>query len=137
LLLVFGAFVNAAGMVDPVMMWEEGWRVGAFVLGGAVVLPLAVFWLGGKHARRLAFALVPLGVSMWAAHLAYHALGAVIWLQLLLLDAGLLLTLYTAWRMSQGVRLKVFAPWASVACLLFAAGAWIFFQPMQMRGMMP
>jgi len=142
LLLVFGAFVNAAGMVDPVMMWEHGWRVGAFVLAGAVVLPLATVWLcaaiGGsvERARRLAFALVPLGVGMWAAHLLFHALGAILWLQILLLDAGLLLTLYTAWRLSQGARLKVFVPWASVACLLFAAGVWIFFQPMQMRGMM-
>jgi cytochrome c oxidase assembly factor CtaG len=137
LLLVFGAFVNAAGMVDPVMMWEHRWHVGTFVLAGAVALPLAVFWLGGKHARRLAFALVPLGVSMWAAHLAFHVLGAVLWLQILLLDAGLLLTLYTTWRMSQGALLKVFAPWASLACLLFTAGVWIFLQPMQMRGMMP
>jgi len=157
LLLVFGAFVNAAGMVGPVMIWEHGWHarlgvhampfiVGAFVLTGAVLLPLATFWLcalvngGANFARRLAFSLVPLGVSMWAAHLLFHAasvwtMASVSWLQVVILEAGLLFTLYIAWRVAQS-EIKLFAPWAGVACLLFAAGIWIFFQPMQMRGMM-
>jgi polyferredoxin len=158
LLLVFGAFVNAAGMVEPVMMWEHGWHarlgahampliVGAFVCVGSVLLPLAVFWLcrlaNGSldQARRLAFSLVPLGVGMWAAHLLFHA--ASVWttvsvtsMQIVLLEAGLLLTLYTSWRIAEGAVLRRFAPWAAVACLLFAAGIWILFQPMQMRGMM-
>ena len=158
LLIVFGAFVNAAGMVAPVMMWEHGWHarfgahampfiVGAFVLTGAILLPLLSFWLCAKingtkeMARRLSFSLVPLGVGMWAAHLAFHAasvwtIDSVTWLQILLLEAGLLFTLYLAWRIAAGDVLKLFLPWASVACLLFAAGIWIFFQPMQMRGMM-
>ncbi len=158
LLLVFGAFVNAAGMLAPVMMWEHRWHarlgvhampfvVGIFVLLGAVILPLLSFGLcavvnGSKQiARRLSFSLVPLGVGMWAAHLAFHAasvwtMASVTWLQILLLEAGLLLTLYVAWRMAAADVLKLFVPWAGVACLLFAAGIWIFFQPMQMRGMM-
>lgn len=158
LLLVFGAFVNAAGMLAPVMMWEHRWHarlgvhampfvVGIFVLLGAVILPLLSFGLcavvnGSKQiARRLSFSLVPLGVGMWAAHLAFHAasvwtMASVTWLQILLLEAGLLLTLYVAWRMATADVLKLFVPWAGVACLLFAAGIWIFFQPMQMRGMM-
>ncbi len=157
LLLVCGAFVNAAGMVAPVMMWEHGWHrrlgihampfiVGALVVAGGVLLPLAVFWLcaalngSASSARRLAFSLLPLGVSMWAAHLLFHAASvlttaSVVWLQILLLEAGLLFTLYLAWRIGRS-DVKLFAPWAGVACLLFVAGIWIFFQPMQMRGMM-
>ena len=158
LLLVFGAFVNAAGMVEPVMMWEHRWhaRLGvhampfvvlAFVLMGAVILPFVIFRLCAlvngttELASRLAFSLVPLGVGKWAAHLAFHAASVlttapVAWLQILFLEAGLLLTLYTAWRIAEGSLLKLFLPWATTACLLFTAGIWIFFQPMQMRGMM-
>jgi polyferredoxin len=156
LLLVFGAFVNAAGMVAPVMALEHRWHarlgihampfiVGAFVLGGAALLPLAAFRICAALnrsvtvARRLAFSLVPLGAAMWAAHLLFHAASvwttaSVAWLQILLLEAGLLFTCYFAWRIAQS-DLKLFAPWAGVACLLFAAGVWVFFQPMQMRGM--
>jgi cytochrome c oxidase assembly factor CtaG/ferredoxin len=156
LLLVFGAFANAAGMVAPVMMWEHRWHarlgvhampfiVGVFILTAAALLPLAIFWLcesvngGAPRANHLAFSLVPLGVGMWAAHLLFHAASvwttvSVVWLQIMILEAGLLLTLYLAWRIAEGVFLKLFLPWASVACLLFAAGVWIFFQPMQMRG---
>jgi cytochrome c oxidase assembly factor CtaG/polyferredoxin len=143
LLLVFGAFVNAAGMVHPMMMWEPA----TFVFIGAVLLPFAVFKICGavngdkERARRLAFSLVPLGVGMWAAHLLFHeasfwTTASITWLQIVLLDAGLLLALYIAWRIAEGVFLRQFLPWASVACLLFAAGIWILFQPMQMRGMM-
>ena len=50
LLVTFGAFVNAGGMSDPVMMWEHRWHarlgvhampwiVAAFVFAGAIVLP--------------------------------------------------------------------------------------------------
>ena len=144
-------------MVAPVMTFEHRWHarlglhampfiVGAFVFAGAVLVPLAAFRLcsalngSASAARHLAFSLVPLGVSMWAAHLLFHAASvwttaSVAWLQILLLEAGLLFTLYLAWRIAQA-RLKLFVPWASVACLLFAAGIWVFFQPMQMRGMM-
>jgi hypothetical protein len=157
LLLVFGAFVNAAGMVSPVMMWEHGWHarlgvhampfiVGGFVVTGAILLPIATFRLCSvvnrniELARRLAFSLVPLGVSMWAAHLLFHAasvwtLAPVAWLQVVMLEAGLLFTLYTAWRIAKSSAM-LFVPWASVACALFAVGIWIFFQPMRMRGMM-
>jgi len=56
--------------------------------------------------RRFALAMVPTGAGMWAAHLLYH-LGAAWWngvpgwmtpAQLLLLDAGLLLSLYVIYR---------------------------------------
>ena len=163
LLFVFGAFVNAAGMVAPVMRWEHGWHarlgpqampfiIAGFVLGGAVLLPavlaaIVASWQPLNIVRRFAFVLVPLGFAMWAAHLLYHAAQRPllpIWLtgaQILLLDAGLLLTLYVAWRVAlsgaERVRtaLALLTPWAVIACLLYGAGIWILFQPMDMRGM--
>ncbi len=158
LLLVFGAFANAAGMVTPVMMWEHRWHarlgihampfvVGAFLFISAMALPFFCFQLcrfvngSIQKASRLASSLVPIGVAMWAAHLTFHAASAwtsvsVTWLQILFLDAGLLWSLYLAWRIAGQTFLKQFLPWATMACLLFVSGIWIFFQPMQMRGMM-
>jgi hypothetical protein len=96
LLIVFGAFVNAAGMIGPVMVWEHGWHarlgprtmpiiVGAFVIAGALVVPLVGVFICGllnrlvreraaasDIVRRFVFALVPLGFAMWVAHLLYH-----------------------------------------------------------------
>jgi cytochrome c oxidase assembly factor CtaG/ferredoxin len=193
LLVVFGAFVNAAGMIEPVMAWEHSWHqklgthtlpliIAAFLVCGMVLLPAFLFLLAqsvnrsfvsadicSKVNRRFALALVPIGVSMWAAHLLYHfatgwmmagpvikraLIGAAFtmkmpaipsWLtqaQLLLLDVGLLMTLYVCWRIAKqyGERIRIIigmlAPWAVTSCLLYAAGVWILFQPMQMRGMM-
>ncbi|MBV8897201.1 MAG: cytochrome c oxidase assembly protein, partial [Acidobacteriaceae bacterium] len=156
LLIVFGAFVNAAGMTNPVMMWEHGlharlgpgampWIVGAFILCGAVLLPLLVSLMlravsSKELMHRFAFALVPIGFAMWLAHLSFHFVSywvATQWLtsaQILILDCGLLMTLYVLWRIAGQVRL-LWAP-AVLACALYAAGVWIVFQPMQMRGMM-
>ena len=61
-------------------------------------------------------------------------------LEILFLDVGLLLSLYSGYRiaMNQSGRtsqaLKMLAPWAALLVLLFAAGVWIVLQPMQMRG---
>ncbi len=89
-------------------------------------------------------------------------------LEIVFLDLGLLLSLYSGYRIAltqrseiRGQRskgalthdlcsltsdfrplssdfptgaLKVFAPWAVLIVLLFAAGVWIVLQPMQMRG---
>jgi len=63
-------------------------------------------------------------------------------LELLVLDLGLLLTLYIGWRIASRFRfsfvrtLGLNAPWAGLAVLLYSIGVWIIFQPMQMRGMM-
>ncbi len=63
-------------------------------------------------------------------------------LQTLLLDAGLLLTLYLCWRIAREIAgkprsaLGLLAPWACTALALYAIGIWIILQPMQMRGMM-
>jgi len=62
-------------------------------------------------------------------------------LQTVLLDIGLLATLYLGWRIArdQASRLRsafgVMAPWGSVAVSLYAFGIWTCLQPMQMRGM--
>ncbi len=53
-------------------------------------------------------------------------------MELLFLDLGLLLSLYTGYRLAPNV--KACVPWALLTVLLFAVGVWIVFQPMQMRG---
>ncbi len=97
LLLVFAAFVNAAGMVGPVMEWEEAVAAGLGIRSRAVVVtmlylvcllivPLGVVaaaasvgeWMSGGRegwrasATRNAFAFVPLGFAMWLAHYGFH-----------------------------------------------------------------
>jgi hypothetical protein len=63
-------------------------------------------------------------------------------LEILFLDLGLLLSLYSGYwiALTQSERgsqaLKAFAPWALLIVLLFAIGVWIVLQPMQMRGTM-
>ncbi len=203
LVLVFGAFANAAGMVEPVQRWEQAmmlrhaWSsvlpaVTAMLLGALVIVPPVVaiacgalgrVWSGTRASWqevscRFALALVPLGFGMWAAHFLFHLLSGaatavpvvqrvlvdlgyglgrpdwalsasgvgrdwVVPLELLLLDGGLLLSLYVGWRIAGSYlrrvagALKLFAPWAAVAVMLYGVGVWIVFQPMQMRGMMP
>ncbi len=172
LVIVFAAFVNAAGMTAPVMMYEHKWHgrlgphampivVGVFVLLGAAIMP-AVMVAGCAAlnrlfmpvdrvldvARRFVYALVPIGIAMWAAHLLYHfatawttSLAFVTPVQILLLNAGLLLSLYVILRIAEqyGNEMRrvfpVALPWAAVAVALYAAGIWILFQPMEMRGM--
>jgi cytochrome c oxidase assembly factor CtaG len=191
--LVFGAFANAAGMIGPIVEGEQrlallaGVRSGflattMFYLLALVALP--VLAIGGaatlsrrwgrlqagtlQVATRYAYALVPLGFGMWLAHYCFHFLtsydtavpvaqrfaadlgltwlGNPAWsgaccrpvtewllpLELLFLDTGLLLSLYAGYRLAPS--LKALAPWALLMVLLFAAGVWIVFQPMQMRG---
>jgi cytochrome c oxidase assembly factor CtaG len=200
-LLVFGAFANAAGMVAPVIAWQDRLRsllgqpsplllTSLFYLLGLIVLPvlavgsaavlsrrwgqLSVRWF--EVATRYAYALVPLGFSMWLAHYSFHlltsydtvvptvqrfvadlgysVLGQPQWvasccrpvaewlprLEILFLDLGLLLSLYTGYRiaLAHSPRLSralwALAPWAALITLLFAVGTWLVFQPMQMRG---
>jgi hypothetical protein len=89
-------------------------------------------------AHRLAFALVPIGFAMWLAHLLFHLAGPLLSMQILILDGGLLLTLYVGWRIAAQYARggRAFGMLAAVACGLYAAGAWILLQPMQMRGTM-
>jgi cytochrome c oxidase assembly factor CtaG/polyferredoxin len=194
LVLVFGAFANAAGMVGPIVQWREGHSSfltnAIFYFLALVALPLlsvsaaAVVSRRCGHldarireiATRYSFALVPLGFAMWLSHYSFHfltsydtivpvtqrfaadlgctILGEPQWvvgccrtvggwlprLEIFCLDLGLLLALYTGWRMAleQTPRwsqaLKVLLPWAVLMLLLFLAGVWIVLQPMQMRG---
>jgi hypothetical protein len=61
-------------------------------------------------------------------------------LEILFLELGMLLSLYAGWRLSlarcprRRQALMALVPWAVLIVLLFAAGVWIVFQPMQMRG---
>jgi cytochrome c oxidase assembly factor CtaG/ferredoxin len=202
-LLVFAAFVNAGGMVEPVQAWEQTLQasfalastqpvlvvlylltlvvapalsVGSCVWSAKIFSRLSAGWR--ESVSTFAPAFVPLGFSMWLTHFSYHLLtsaqtappviqraatdvgvtifGAPDWslsstmlafdwlpsLQLLLLDLGLLLTLYAGWRLASRFRLSfartlgLLAPWAALAYALYSIGLWIIFQPMQMRGMM-
>jgi cytochrome c oxidase assembly factor CtaG/polyferredoxin len=61
-------------------------------------------------------------------------------LEILILDVGLLLSLYVAYRLAQVQEfrpphiLPALAPWILLIVLLFSAGIWLVLQPMQMRG---
>jgi hypothetical protein len=202
LLLVFGAYANAAGMVGPMGEWQERlrmqwglqspfWVVSAFYLLALTALPLTMVgtaaalsrWWGQsatawrETAIRYSYALAPLGFAMWLSHYSFHFLtsydtavpvvqrfaadvgmnfGSPDWssaccrpvsawiprLEIMFLDVGLLLSLYTGFRIAQNDSsglshtLMALAPWALVMGLLFAAGVWIVLQPMQMRGAM-
>ncbi len=63
-------------------------------------------------------------------------------MQLFLLDAGMLLTLYAGWHMARAIAqtaassLRLLLPWAAGSIALYAFGFWVLLQPMQMRGMM-
>jgi hypothetical protein len=200
-ILVFGAFVNAAGMVAPVLAWRDRLdsllgqpapllATSLFYFVGLLVLPLAAVasasvlsrrWgrLSGSWsevASRFSYALVPIGFSMWLAHYSFHfltsydtvvpavqrfaldlgwsALGPPHWvagccrrvadwlprLEVVFLDVGLLFSLYTGYRIalaqspSLSRAMGALAPWALLIVLLFTAGIWLVFQPMQMRG---
>jgi cytochrome c oxidase assembly factor CtaG len=103
--LAFGAFVNASGMIAPVLDWRDALTArlhhpsplfvisGYYVVGLLAVPALSVAtaaglcrWAGRLEASRLEVAtrfvpaLVPLGFSMWLAHYSLHflaSLGAV------------------------------------------------------------
>jgi hypothetical protein len=196
LVLTFGAFANAAGMVSPVLNGITGIQnilnfssdtgIIAFLsLLCLIVVPVlmaagAAAWssaIAGNSMRenlcRFSMSLAPLGFGMWLAHFIFHfftaaltpipaaarvakdlglsaaeptwSLGSLAFydlpaLELLLLDLGFLLTLYITWRiageMNPKRKLGTFLPWGVVAVTLYAAGVWIIFQPMEMRGMM-
>jgi cytochrome c oxidase assembly factor CtaG len=198
--LVFGSFANAAGMVGPVVEWQQRMAVALglsprgmitiYYLLAIVLAPLSMIVLASIASRRWAqlpaspfavatryiYTLIPLGFGMWLAHYGFHLftsyetivpvgqrfmadLGLVDlgepnwrsaccmpspgWLlraELIFLDFGFLLSLYTAYRLSssdglrRGQVVKGLLPWSALIWLLFLVGVWIVFQPMEMRG---
>jgi hypothetical protein len=102
-----------------------GWNMPWPVLQRATT-DLGLGWLGRPH---------------WTMSSPLCAPDTLMAMQLLLLDAGLLLTLYVGWRVANAfaprvwTSLRLFAPWAAVAAVLYASGIWVLLQPMQMRGM--
>ncbi len=76
----------------------------------------------------------------WTSEHPLVSASSILPIQLAILDAGLLGTLYVGWRLAAarletGRRALALLPWGSVATGLYAAGIWILLQPMQMRGM--
>jgi cytochrome c oxidase assembly factor CtaG/polyferredoxin len=83
-----------------------------------------------------------LAPAHWGMELPLLPANTLLSVQLLLLDAGLLLTLYLGWRLAQqwakrtGRAVLLLLPWATAVAVAYAAGVWILLQPMQMRGVM-
>jgi cytochrome c oxidase assembly factor CtaG len=81
------------------------------------------------------------GTPHWTPSSPLFGADVMLDVQLCLLDAGILLSLYAGWRIAREYTncaqdgLRLLTPWATVAALLYAAGIWILLQPMQMRGM--
>jgi len=138
LALVFAAFANAAGMVAPVVAWQDRvagalglsgslWVVTAFLLVATVALPLLLVglatalarWSSGAHghwleiACRFSYALVPLGFGMWLAHYSFHLFTSY--------DAAL--PAVQRWAADLGLRF-LGTPEASCCCCL-AVAAWV------------
>ncbi|MEI7684149.1 MAG: cytochrome c oxidase assembly protein [Planctomycetota bacterium] len=84
-----------------------------------------------------------LGSPEWALSCCVPAAAWLLKLELVFLDVGLLGSLYLAyriaWRDGGTFRrtLAIVMPWAVLIVFLFAAGVWIVFQPMEMRGALP
>jgi cytochrome c oxidase assembly factor CtaG/ferredoxin len=82
-----------------------------------------------------------LGTARWTASSPLFSPDTILAIQLMLLDAGVLLSLYVGWRISRACTdraqdgLLLLAPWSAVAVALYATGIWVLLQPMQMRGM--
>ena len=192
LVFVFAAFANAAGMVGPVLRWENalgaalgplgaGLTVSLVFLCAVLLLPAMLVLLCGsitasvtdrpwvETISRFAPLLAPLGFGMWLAHFIFHLFTGALtpwpvlqrvakdwglaqvspsWnvgslafpdlpaLEILLLNAGCLFTLWLLWRKSSSCTRPsiAFLPWAILSLGLYVAGVWIIFQPMQMRG---
>jgi hypothetical protein len=81
-----------------------------------------------------------LGSPSWSRACCVPTPGWLLPMEIVFLDLGLLLSLYTGYRIAESqaqrwpMRLRALAPWAALMVCLFAAGIWIVFQPMQMRG---
>jgi len=85
-----------------------------------------------------------LGSPNWICSCCRPAPDWLLTFELILLEIGLLMSLYTAWRIAwselgatsanRWSAIKLAIPWAVLAIILFAIGIWILLQPMEMRG---
>jgi len=216
LLFLWSALANAAAMTAPVMQFiaqiSNAYTALKSPLLSLLLTVLVALIAVALHALlaiatkliapmremrfffcKLAWAYIPLGISLWSAHLLFHlstsltALPAILGLgvseildafhvthgpqlsftapmtsmcepvslmltagsggtsvlsvQLWLLDIGLLYTLYLCWKMVTEIvqlplrRAALMSLWGLAAFFCYAAGLWIFHQPMQMIGM--
>ena len=168
LVVVLGAFASAGLMVAPPAYVALALSLAVVAAVGAGLgkkevfcrLSQALLPLGlAMWTAHLLFHLVTgwgtLGPALHqaAADFGWHFLPPAHWampppansvlsVQLLVLDAGLLLTLYLGWRLAQqwaaaaGRSLLLLLPWAMTVAAGYAAAIWIVLQPMQMRGVM-
>lgn len=123
--------------------WDWGWVYSLVPIGAAMWLTHYSFHLltsaGTGIAATQRFLLdaciTILGEPAWSACCALPPADWLIHLEIVILDLGMLLSLYTGYRIALDRNsLKGFAPWAILTLLLFASGIWIVLQPMAMRG---
>jgi polyferredoxin len=82
-----------------------------------------------------------LGAPRWNTLMPAFAPDTTLAIQMLLMDAGVLLSLYVGWRIARSCTnrprdgILLLAPWVALVVFLYGAGVWVFLQPMQMRGM--
>ena len=159
------AWLAASGMRSmlPGIAQEEVSSRQIFCRFALSLVPLGL----GMWAAHLLFHLLTTMQSAWpllqqfANDMGAHFLGKPAWssamggsstsgsldqsllaIQLALLDAGLVLSLYAAWRVAKQLQsstpgaLRLMSPWAVGVIALYAFGFWVLLEPMQMRGMM-
>ncbi len=139
------AGTRAAGLAGR---WREvacGFASALAPLGFAMWTAHFVFhFLGGSHTAWPVFQRIVRDLGVSASPPEWNVPSLVFeWLtglQILVLNAGCLLTLWILWRKSQALApqraWRLFLPWLLLVIALYAAGIWILFQPMEMRGTM-
>jgi cytochrome c oxidase assembly factor CtaG len=97
---------------------------------------LATGWSGLVLATQRSLADLGLAAPpRWGGTFPALGTSGALGLELLLLDAGLLLTLWVVWQVAERTPLRA-TPAAALATAFWASGVWILCQPMAMRGMM-
>ena len=84
-----------------------------------------------------------LGEPAWALSCCGPTPSWLIPLELLILDIGLLVSIWLQYKLARGLTSRLsrefaaWLPWAVLSAALWLTGVWIIFQPMEMRGTMP
>ena len=119
--------------------------LGAAMWAAHFMVHLGAGWRAALPAVQRAAAdagIAGLGTPQWSLACPGAAADALVRVDLLLLDVGLLLSLYAAWRIARAcagrarAAFGLFTPWAVIGVALYLGGVWILLQPMQMRGLM-